>query len=90
MTTLSEEVSAGITRRRTRVPVKRGRRITKAELIEKAIHSIEDKLESNELKATIGDFIRLLQLQKELQDEQPREIKVTWVDHEEPEPALER
>ncbi len=55
----------------------------RAELVEKAIKSIEDKLGTNEMKATLGDFIRLLQLQKELQVDQPKENKITWVEKEE-------
>jgi len=62
----------------------------RADLVEKAISSIEKKLGSNDVKATFADFIRLLQLQKELQDEQPREIKVTWIDPSETEPASEK
>lgn len=38
---------------------------------------------SNDVRATVGDFIRLLQLQKELEQDSPREIKVTWVDPDE-------
>ena len=34
------------------------------------------------MKATLGDYIRLVQLQKELDDEEPKEIKVTWVEPE--------
>jgi hypothetical protein len=89
MKSLSEEVLAGKPKRRLQPVIRRKRRQSKAALIEKAINSIEEKLESNEVKATIGDFIRLLQLQKELQDDQPREVRITWVDHEDPEPATE-
>jgi hypothetical protein len=32
------------------------------------------------VKATLGDYIRLVQLQKELEEEEPGEITVTWVD----------
>jgi hypothetical protein len=32
------------------------------------------------VKATLGDYIRLVQLRRELGDDEPREIKVTWVD----------
>ncbi len=52
----------------------------RARLLEKAIQNIEQKLGSTEVKATFGDFIRLLQLQKELQVDQPKEIKVTWIE----------
>ncbi len=55
----------------------------KAALVKKVIQNIEQKLEANELKPTVGDFIRLLQLDKELDEEQPREIKVSWVEPDE-------
>jgi len=58
--------------------------IDKAALVNKLLKSIEQRLEKDELKATLGDFIRLLQLKKELEDEEPREIEVRWV---EPDPA---
>jgi len=45
---------------------------------------MEKKLSGKEVKATLGDYIKLIQLQKELDDEeQPKEIKVTWVEAEE-------
>jgi len=46
------------------------------------------KLSGQEMKATLGDYIKLVQLQKELDEEQqPTEIRVTWVEPEEPSPA---
>ncbi len=71
------------------VDAKKGRGTNRAELLEKAIHSIEAKLGSSDVKATFSDFIRLLQLQKEMQIDQPREIKVTWIDPSETESASE-
>ena len=41
---------------------------------------VEQKLTKEGVKASLGDYIRLVQLQKELEEEQPREIKVTWVE----------
>ena len=67
----------------------RRRSATRAELLDKAIRSIEEKLGSSDVKATFADFIRLLQLQKELQTEQPREIKVTWIDPSDKESVFE-
>jgi hypothetical protein len=61
----------------------------KIDVVEKVIESIEQKIEKEDIKATLGDFIRLLQLRKELEEEQPREIEVTWVDPSEKEPASE-
>ena len=52
----------------------------RAELVDSAIEKIEAKLGAQDVKATFADFIRLLQLQKELQADQPQEIKVTWVE----------
>ncbi|MBI4874666.1 MAG: hypothetical protein HY822_08535 [Acidobacteria bacterium] len=69
-------------RRSTRT--RAGKAIDKAELVNRLVHGIEQKLEKGELKATLGDFIRLLQLQKELENEQPKEIEVRWVDPSEP------
>ena len=59
---------------------KKRRRTNKSKLVDKAIACFEKKLDSEDVKATVGDFIRLLQLQKELEGEDTREIKITWVD----------
>jgi len=37
-------------------------------------------LGGEDVKATLGDYIRLVQLQQELEEEEPKDIKVTWVD----------
>jgi len=58
-------------------------------MVEKAIQRIEEKLGASDVKATFGDFIKLLQLQKELQVDQPREITVTWIEPSETESASE-
>jgi hypothetical protein len=62
---------------------------TKAEIVSEAIRSIEEKLKADKLKPTMGDFIRLLQLEKQLEDEQPTEIKVSWVEPDEKEHVSE-
>ncbi|MEQ1947923.1 MAG: hypothetical protein ABL995_12085 [Bryobacteraceae bacterium] len=49
-------------------------------LVNKLLKKLELKLTKEDLKASMGDFIRLMQLQRELEDEAPREIKVTWVE----------
>jgi len=40
----------------------------------------EQLFSQGELKASVTDFIRLLQLYRELDGEAPREIRVQWVD----------
>ncbi len=51
-----------------------------SELLEKAIATLQSRLEAPDFKPTVGDFLKLLQMEKEIDDEAPREIKVTWVD----------
>lgn len=41
-------------------------------------------MSSEDLKATLGDYIRLIQLAKEIGEEPKSEIKVTWIE----EPAI--
>jgi hypothetical protein len=57
------------------------RRATK-ERIHKLLTDIESRFESDSGKASVADYIRLLQLERELEeeDEGPREIRVTWVE----------
>jgi hypothetical protein len=52
----------------------------RAKVVKNMLTKLEAKIESDELKATVGDYIRLVQLHKELDDESPKEIKVTWVE----------
>jgi hypothetical protein len=54
-----------------------------AGVVKKLLRKVEQKLSGDEVKASLGDYIRLVQLQKELEDEQPKEMKVTWVKPEE-------
>jgi hypothetical protein len=50
-------------------------------MVEQVLRTIESKIGSAELKPTVGDYPRLLQFREEIdQDEQPREIRVTWVE----------
>ena len=66
------------------------RRKSQHALVEKMIEKIEEKLDKDELKPSVGDLIRLLQLDKELKEEQPKEIKVSWVEPHEEEHAGDR
>jgi len=60
------------------------RRGTESELLDQAIEKIKKDLNEGKVKGSVGDLIRLLQLRKELEEEEPREIKVSWVEpHEE-------
>ena len=52
----------------------------RANIIRKAIAGIEEKLGRAEMKPTLADLVRLLQIEKELGADEPREIRVTWID----------
>lgn len=57
------------------------RRARKPTTVVKEIRKrVEEKLTQDVHKASLGDYIRLVQLEKELKDTEPKEIKVTWVD----------
>ena len=53
-----------------------------AAVVKKLLKNLEKKLTGDQVKASLGDYIRLVQLHKELDEESPREIKVTWVEPE--------
>ena len=52
------------------------------DVVNKLLEKMEQKLtgENSEMKVTLADYIRLIQLKKEIEDEEPKEIRVTWVD----------
>jgi hypothetical protein len=49
-------------------------------VIDDVIGQVEGKLRQSVEKATIGDYIRLLQLRKDMEAELPREIRVRWIE----------
>jgi hypothetical protein len=62
-----------------------------AGIVQKLLKKVEQRLSKDDVKASLGDYIRLVQLQKELEDEeQPREMKVTWVEAEKEESDSEK
>lgn len=67
--TTKQEEAEGIKRRQSE---------TVAKLVERAERELDAKM-----KASLGDYIRLVQLQKDLEEEEVREIKVTWVEPDE-------
>jgi hypothetical protein len=55
------------------------RRGSRKHRISKLLRDIEERLDFKTNKVTLADFIRLTQLERELEEEeQPREIIVTW------------
>ena len=60
-----------------------------AQAVKHMLTRIETKMKDDQMNATLGDYIRLVQLHKELDDESPKEIRVTWVEPAEKESAKE-
>ena len=48
--------------------------------IDKALLAMQKKLSDPELKPTINDFIKLLQMKKDLEGERPKDVTVRWVE----------
>ena len=55
-------------------------RVRISDLLDKAIVGIEDRFKAKDFKPTMGDYLKLLQMEIELEQEEIREIKVTWVE----------
>jgi len=55
--------------------------LSRRQRISKLLEEVEKKIDIDNSKVTLGDYIRLTQLERELEEEeQPREIIVTWKD----------
>ena len=53
--------------------------------MEKLLGQVEKKLGKDGAKTSVSDYIRLVQLSQELDDDELREIKVTWIEPQETE-----
>ena len=49
-------------------------------VLEKVIANMESKIAKEEFKPSLADYLKLVQLEKEVGEEEPKEIKVTWVE----------
>jgi len=52
----------------------------RARMVRRAIESIEAKLGTCDIRVTLADLVRLLQIEKELDADEPREIRVRWIE----------
>jgi len=53
----------------------------KGRAVDKAILEFEENL--NGKNVTVGDYLRLVQLQKEIEGDEPKDIECTWVEPDE-------
>jgi hypothetical protein len=61
-----------------------------AAAVDAAISNIQDRLGNEDMKGSVTDLVRLLQLRKELNDTQSQKVSVGWVDEWQPTPANDR
>ena len=61
----------------------------KAGVVGELIGKVEKKLGTGQVKATVGDYIRLVQLHRELEEEDAQDIEVRWIDPEKKEEELD-
>jgi hypothetical protein len=53
-----------------------------ANLLKSVIGGIEKRIEDKDLKPTVAEYLKLLQMEQDLDQESPKEITVTWVEPE--------
>jgi hypothetical protein len=51
-----------------------------SDTLERAIKSVEERIQANDFKPTIAEFLKLVQLSKELAQDDVKEITVTWIE----------
>jgi len=59
-----------------------GGEASRAKTVKNLLAKVEQKITEEPIKATLAEYIRLVQLHKELDEEEPKEIRVTWVEPE--------
>jgi hypothetical protein len=64
--------------------VKRKIRISK--LLANAIAAFEAKLKGAQLKPTIAEYLKLVQMEHEIEEGAPKDITVRWIEPEPPQP----
>ena len=52
----------------------------RAEAVRKILLNVEKKLSGGAVKASLGDYIKLIQLSKDMTDESKTELKVGWIE----------
>jgi len=55
-------------------------RVRVSEALEKAIKAVETKIRADDFKPTMAEYLKLIQMEKELKQDDAKEIKVTWVE----------
>jgi NAD(P)H-nitrite reductase large subunit len=56
-------------------------------VLENVLKKMEEKLGTAEFKPSLADYLKLVQMEKEMGEEGPKEIRVTWVEPAKPSTA---
>ena len=59
------------------------KRMRVGDVLAGVILKMETNLAATDFKASLGDYLKLVQIEKEMGDNEPTEIKVTWVQPDE-------
>jgi hypothetical protein len=84
---MTKEKTTTVPPKKRTAPAKKAGTMSRAEAVEKILLNVEKKMAARNVRASLGDYIKLIQLSKEMKDEARTELKVTWI--EEPETRLE-
>jgi len=55
-------------------------RVRVSEALETAIKAVEAKINAKDFKPTMAEYLKLIQMEKELKQDDTKEIRVTWVE----------
>jgi len=55
-------------------------RLRIAEVLTGIIDGFKERINNKELKPTVAEYLKLLEVEQEFELESPKEIKVTWVE----------
>jgi hypothetical protein len=58
-------------------------RIRISELLSAAMMSFEAGAHQKEFKPSLAEYLKLLQMEREFEEDEPKEITVTWIEPEE-------
>ena len=70
------QVSEAVVNRNQRIRDSSIHRIMLDELLDR----VEQRLKALDLKPTLTEYVRLVQLRREITEDQPKEVLVTWVE----------
>ncbi len=76
MTSVKKKTAQG----KKAAPKKRTGAKARAKAVKSILLKVEKQLKGEEVKSTLGDYIKLLQLSKEMVDEPKTEIRVMWIE----------